>query len=115
MCEVDAANATNIAAFVNDSLIILWPEGLLFLFMYFNTCLYFKSFFIAGIEYDHVLVAITDAAPYMVAAMRSLKTLFYKMLHITCFAHGLHRVCEFIRSEYEDVNKLISCIKSIFV
>jgi hypothetical protein len=33
------------------------------------------------------------------------------MLHITCIAHALHRICEYIRDEYPDVDKLISLVK----
>jgi hypothetical protein len=36
-------------------------------------------------------------------------------MHITCFAHGLNRVCEKLREQYPDVNGLISNIKKIFV
>lgn len=36
------------------------------------------------------------------------------MLHVTCLAHGLHRVADFIRSQFNDVNDLISNIKKIF-
>lgn len=42
------------------------------------------------------------------------KCLYQKMVHITCLAHGLHRVAEFIRSQFEDVNDLISNVKILF-
>lgn len=61
-----------------------------------------------------VLLVPTDAAPYMVAAMDSLKVLYPKMIHVTCAAHGLHRVAEFIRTNFDDVNKLISNVKKTF-
>lgn len=63
----------------------------------------------------NVLLIVTDAAPYMVCAMKALKVLYPKMIHVTCLAHGLHRVAEFIRSQMKDVNNLISSVKKIFL
>lgn len=68
-----------------------------------------------GIQYDKVLLAVTDAAAYMLLAIRSLQVLYPKMLHVTCCAHGLHRVAEFIRSQFPNVNDLISNTKAVFV
>lgn len=62
-----------------------------------------------------MLLTVTDAAAYMLSSMRSMQTLFPKMLHVTCFAHGLHRLAEFIRGEFEIVNKLIAKVKAVFV
>lgn len=56
---------------------------------------------------------MTDAAPYMVCGMNALKLLYPKMIHVTCSAHGLHRVAEFIRGQFNNVNKLISNVKKI--
>lgn len=61
-----------------------------------------------------MLLVVTDAAPYMLRTMKDLKILYPRMIHITCLAHGLHRIAEFIRSEFNDVNELISNIKKIF-
>lgn len=61
-----------------------------------------------------MLLAVTDAAPYMLCAMKALKILYPNMIHITCLAHGIHRVADFIRGEFKDVNDLISNIKKIF-
>lgn len=72
-------------------------------------------FIFTGIKYDRILLGMTDAAAYMISAMRSLKTLFPKMLHVTCFAHGLHRVAEYIRCQFKNVNELVSNTKSVFV
>ena len=56
-----------------------------------------------------------DAAAYMIAAGGALKTLYPNMLHLTCFAHGLHRLAEFIRLEFPEFNSLISSTKHVFV
>ncbi|XP_049302139.1 uncharacterized protein LOC125775525 [Bactrocera dorsalis] len=90
---VEAANANTMAAFLNDSLHILWPDG---------------------IQYNRVLFAVAYAAAYMLATMKAMKTLYPKMLHCTCFAHGVHRIAEFVRLEFTDVNALISNVKSIY-
>lgn len=43
-----------------------------------------------------------------------VQVLYPKMIHLTCAAHGLHRVAEFIRDELDNVNNLISNVKKIF-
>lgn len=71
--------------------------------------------FQTGVQYDKVLLVLTDAASYMLKAMESLQVLFPKMLHLTCLSHGLHRVAEFVRTKFTEVNQLISKTKAIFV
>lgn len=75
----------------------------------------FYNVFKSGVEYNKVLAVLTDTAAYMIAAMGSLRVLYPKMLHLTCFAHGLHRVAEFIRDCFPNVNPLISSTKAVFV
>lgn len=94
MATVDAVNAETMAQFFNDSVAFLWPNG---------------------ICYSKILLIVTDAAPYMCAAVKSLKILYPKMLHITCFSHGLHRLAEFVRSKFVAVNDLIASCKAVFV
>lgn len=65
-------------------------------------------------QYNKILLVVTDAAPYMCSAMNSLKVLFPKMIHLTCLAHGLNRVAEFIRGENTNANNLIAKVKSVF-
>ena len=50
----------------------------------------------------------------MIKAGQTLKVLYPKMLHVTCCAHGLHRLAEEIRSKFPSVNNLISTVKKIF-
>lgn len=87
-------NHSTIAAFFNDSLQFLWPQQVL---------------------YNNVLLVTTDAAAYMSKAMNALQVLYPKMVHVTCLAHGLHRVAELVRQAHPKVNKLISTVKSIFL
>jgi hypothetical protein len=37
------------------------------------------------------------------------------MIHLTCLAHGMHRIAEAVRASYPDVDKLISNIKKVFI
>jgi hypothetical protein len=50
----------------------------------------------------------------MVKAGDTLIVLYAKMVHITCTAHGLHRVTEYIRIQYPEVDKLIANVKKVF-
>lgn len=94
MAVLPKVNHSTVAAFFNDALSCLWPSGIL---------------------YDHVLVACTDAAPYMCKAMGGLGILYPKMIHVTCVAHGLHRVAETVRASFPEVNALISTVKRVFL
>jgi len=90
---LEKTDSSTIARLVNDTLHSLLPE--------FNSSL-LKLF-------------ITDAAPYMIRAGKDLKVFFPSMLHVTCLAHGLHRVCEQVREMFPEVNCLISLVKKIFL
>lgn len=70
--------------------------------------------FFSDVERNKVLLFASDAAPYMILAMQSLKVLYPKMIHVTCAAHGLHRVAEYVRDQFKNVNKLIANVKGIF-
>lgn len=64
---------------------------------------------------DSILLFISDAAPYMVKAARAIQIFYPKITHVTCLAHGLHRVCEQIRSLHQNVDRLIANIKKVFL
>lgn len=70
--------------------------------------------FFSDVDRNKVLLAVTDNGSYMKPALEALKVLYPKMIHVTCAAHGLHRVAECIRDQFKGVNKLISNIKRIF-
>lgn len=52
---------------------------------------------------------------YMVKAGKAIKVFYSKMEHVTCLAHGLHRVAEEIRKHFPKVDQLISNCKKIFL
>lgn len=52
---------------------------------------------------------------YMVKAGKVLTTFYPKMLHLTCLAHGFHRVAETVRAQFPLVDSLIAIIKKVFL
>ncbi|XP_025198504.1 uncharacterized protein LOC112603549 [Melanaphis sacchari] len=91
--ELEKANHSTISKLFDRSMSILWPTG---------------------IQHDNVLLFLSDAAPYMVKSGEALKSLYSKMIHVTCVVHGLHRVAEEVRSQFHVVDKVISSVKKIF-
>ncbi len=87
-------NHISIAKLINESLQILYPNG---------------------IKYERVRLLLTDAAAYMILAGKDLKTSYPNMIHLTCLAHALHRLAETIRASFPDVDKLIYNTKKVFV
>ena len=67
-----------------------------------------------GIHYDDVMLFVTDAAPYMVKAAKEIQIRYTKMVHVTCLAHGLHRVADTIRGSYTEVDRFIANMKKVF-
>jgi hypothetical protein len=69
----------------------------------------------SGIQYDRLLLFLSDEAAYMLASADGLQTSFPKILHVTCVAHGIHRLAEFIRENNPQVDALVSNGKKIFL
>lgn len=93
---VETTNSHTIAKVVNSSLQELWGDK------------YVEN-------KDKVLLFLTDGANYMKAAGRIMKETYRNMLHVTCLAHGLHRIAETIRGCYPNVDNLISSVKKVFL
>jgi len=91
---LEKTNHQNICKLFEDSLLLLWPDK---------------------IYRENVLLFVTDAAPYMMKAAKVLQSLFTKMIHITCIAHGLHRISEEVRKHFSKVDSLISNGKKVFL
>ncbi|KAF0747085.1 DUF659 domain-containing protein [Aphis craccivora] len=88
--ELTKCNHQTIARFFNDAMGLLWPQG---------------------IHHENVLLFLSDGAPYMVKAGKVLTTFYPKMLHLTCLAHGFHRVTETVRAQFPLFDSLIATIK----
>lgn len=54
-----------------------------------------------------MLLIVTDAAAYMLKAVRGLQTLYSKAMHLTC-VHGMHRIAECIRQELPLIDCLVA-------
>lgn len=87
-------NFSTIVKLFDNSMFLLWPDG---------------------IQHNNVLLFLSDAAPYMKKAGTAIKALYSKMVHVTCLAHGMHRVAEEIRGKFPRVDKLISRVKQVFL
>lgn len=70
---LEKTNHSTIVQLFKNSMILLWPEG---------------------IRRENILFFVTDAAPYMIKAGKTIKVLNSKCQHLTCLAHALHRVAE---------------------
>lgn len=92
--DLEKANFSTIVKLFDHSMFLLWPNG---------------------IQHNDVLLFLTDAALYMVKAERTLQVLYSKMVHLTCLAHGMHRVAENVRDRFKAVDKLISRVKQVFL
>ena len=94
-CEcLERTNASTIAQVFVKAMKLLWKDD---------------------VQYERVLLMATDAARYMVKAAKSLQVLFPRMVHVTCAAHGLHRVSEFVRNLFPKVDRLVASMKLTFV
>ena len=63
---------------------------------------------------DNVVLFLSDSASYMLKAGRNFKEYFKNRLHLTCLAHALYNICEFIRDYYKTVDCFISEAKKFF-
>ena len=62
-----------------------------------------------------VLTLLTDTASYMLKMAKDVAALLSNCLHVTCLAHGIHRLAESLRSLHPSVGKLVSNVKKVFV
>ena len=91
---VEKVNNQTIVMVFNKAMSILYPQG---------------------IKYDKVLLLNSDAVLCLIFGGKCLKLSGYmKLLHVTCVAHDVQRVCETIHAQNPKVNKLILSIKQVF-
>lgn len=93
---LETVNSITMSDFVIESLRNMWGES-------------FEE------KTSNVLMLCTDSVAYMLRTGRLLKIDFPNIIHITCLAHALNRLAEQIRSQYENVDSLISNVKKIFL
>jgi hypothetical protein len=51
----------------------------------------------------------------LIKVSNSLKALYSKMVHVICFAHAYHRVAETISGKFNNVDRLVSNVKKVFL
>ncbi|KAG0424770.1 hypothetical protein DMUE_6079, partial [Dictyocoela muelleri] len=67
------------------------------------------------INYNKLLIYISDAAPYAVKTVECLKHLFPNLKHVTCLAHMFYRLCKKLREISSISNYVSSELKRILV
>ena len=63
------------------------------------------------IKRENFVLFLSDAAPYMWSAGKSLKTLYSNLQHVTCMSHLLHNCCMRIRLKFEAIDELIASMR----
>jgi hypothetical protein len=91
---LEYTNHSTVKQFVNDGLKVLWSER---------------------VQEEKVLVLYSDAEAYMPKAATALKVFYQNLIHFTCMAPRLQFVAEEVRSNFPDVNNLISSTRKSFV
>lgn len=91
---LEETNSETVTQAILDVLTIIWPDKL---------------------YYERIWLLISDQAPYMIKAGRTLKNFLPNLKHISCLVHALHRVSEKIRDENEKIDELISQTKKVLL
>ena len=68
-----------------------------------------------GINRTFFCRLLSDTAKYMIAAGKTLKSLYPKLFHVTCVAHLLHNCAMKIKSHFGDVDQLIAKIDAVTI
>lgn len=92
--ELEKTNHSTIARFVNEGIRKIFPDP--------------------SVD-ERVYIFLSDAAPYMIKAAKALQVFYPNLIHVTCFAHGVHRLAEEVRCMFGNVNNLISSTKKVFL
>lgn len=66
-----------------------------------------------GHRWRKVLLLATDAAAYMKKAARALSVFYPNLIHVTRLCHGLYRLADNVRSNFPNVDSLISNTKKV--
>lgn len=91
---LENTNYQSICNLFNESLLLLWPNG---------------------IRRDDIFLFITDATPHMIKAGKVLGIQYTKMIHTTCLARILNCFAENIRYNYRKVDELITNTNKMFL
>lgn len=53
-----------------------------------------------GVQHDNVLLFVSDAAPYMVKASKTIQIPYSKVILIICLARAFKRLAKKVRDEF---------------
>lgn len=67
---LEKSNFSTVVKLFDKYMFVLWPNG---------------------IQHNDFISFVTDAVPYMVKAERALKSLYSKIIHFRCLAHGIKK------------------------
>ena len=68
-----------------------------------------------GINRSFFCLLLSDAAKHVIAAGKTLKSLYPKLFHVTCVAHLLHNRAMKIKSHFKDMDQLLVKIKAVTI
>ncbi|KAM7361689.1 uncharacterized protein ACRADG_012636 [Cochliomyia hominivorax] len=94
MSRLERATASAFAAFINNSLQLLWPVAIL---------------------YENVQLVVTESIPYMKTALQSLKILYPNMIYVNCLLQTYHHFEEYLTFFYEKVDLFLQLCEMIFL
>lgn len=57
------------------------------------------------IKYNNILLFFFNTASYMVKAGTVLKNIYTKMIHVTYYSYGLHKIAEEVREQFGTVDE----------
>lgn len=93
---LDTVNGESVFNFFENTLKWLWQD-------------------LAENNLKRVVVFTSDSMSYMLSTRKKIKKKYPQVLHVTCLAHALHRVCEKVRDSFTNVDKLIAKMKKTFL
>lgn len=93
LVQLEATNNVTIAELFRSVINQIWPNG----------------------NNDAVLLFVTDGASYMLKAGDTLRKEYTKMIHVTCIAHGIHRLSLAIAAQFSAAKKAIMKTKAVFL
>lgn len=68
-----------------------------------------------GNDFSKILLLVTDSAAYMHKMADGISSLLPNCIHVTCLAHSLHRIADFVRSNNSAVDSMIANAKKVFL
>jgi hypothetical protein len=78
-------------------------------------CLIYDSLEKINVSKDSLQLIISDEASYMKKAIKRMKEINKKLVHVFCLAHLVHNCALKVRGSYKYVNFLIASINALTI